>query len=147
MEPSERKRAATRKGANKSLIDGWNIFFWCCWWFLCQSRVSLCIGVCLRHHKPDPYVELHMQKTTQTCQLHPNCIFVPGQRAGGVLKNILKETGLFFGRTGQFPIFALPKTSRVRLRARTPPFHGGDTGSNPVRGTSFRNRKITRGLL
>src|SRR5215208_6652973 len=25
--------------------------------------------------------------------------------------------------------------SRVRLRARTPPFHGGDTGSNPVRGT------------
>lgn len=27
------------------------------------------------------------------------------------------------------------KTSRVRLRARTPPFHGGDTGSNPVRGT------------
>jgi hypothetical protein len=50
-------------------------------------------------------------------------------------KNILKETGLFFGRTGQFPIFALPKTSRVRLRARTPPFHGGDTGSNPVRGT------------
>jgi hypothetical protein len=34
------------------------------------------------------------------------------------------------------PIFALPKTSRVRLRVRTPPFHGGDTGSNPVRGTS-----------
>ena len=28
-----------------------------------------------------------------------------------------------------------PKKSRVRLRARTPPFHGGDTGSNPVRGT------------
>jgi hypothetical protein len=27
------------------------------------------------------------------------------------------------------------KMSRVRLRARTPPFHGGDTGSNPVRGT------------
>lgn len=23
----------------------------------------------------------------------------------------------------------------VRLRARTPPFHGGDTGSNPVRAT------------
>ena len=43
-------------------------------------------------------------------------------------------------------IFAVPKTdtqwcigtnvSRVRLRARTPPFHGGDTGSNPVRGTT-----------
>ena len=61
-------------------------------------------------------------------------------------KNISKETGLFFGRTGQFPIFALPKTSRVRLRARTPPFHGGDTGSNPVRGTrwdfSKSNRKV-----
>lgn len=29
-----------------------------------------------------------------------------------------------------------PKNERrVRLRARTPPFHGGDTGSNPVRGT------------
>ncbi len=27
---------------------------------------------------------------------------------------------------------------RVRLRARTPPFHGGDTGSNPVRGTKIR---------
>ena len=54
-------------------------------------------------------------------------------------KNISKETGLFFGRTGQFPIFALPKTSRVRLRARTPPFHGGDTGSNPVRGTKVFN--------
>jgi hypothetical protein len=24
----------------------------------------------------------------------------------------------------------------VRLRARTPPFHGGDTGSNPVRATA-----------
>jgi hypothetical protein len=24
---------------------------------------------------------------------------------------------------------------RVRLRATTPPFHRGDTGSNPVRGT------------
>ena len=34
------------------------------------------------------------------------------------------------------PIFALPKERRVRLRARTPPFHGGDTGSNPVRGTT-----------
>lgn len=26
----------------------------------------------------------------------------------------------------------------VRLRARTPPFHGGDTGSNPVRATEKR---------
>ncbi len=35
------------------------------------------------------------------------------------------------------PIFALPKTKGwpVRLRVRTPPFHGGDTGSNPVRAT------------
>jgi putative endonuclease len=29
-----------------------------------------------------------------------------------------------------------PLKRRVRLRARTPPFHGGDTGSNPVRGTT-----------
>ena len=54
-------------------------------------------------------------------------------------KNILKESTVFFGEPGQFPIFALPKTSRVRLRARTPPFHGGDTGSNPVRGTKVFN--------
>ena len=34
-------------------------------------------------------------------------------------------------------IFALPNHERrVRLRARTPPFHGGNTGSNPVRGTN-----------
>ena len=33
-------------------------------------------------------------------------------------------------------IFAVPKNEwPVRLRARTPPFHGGDTGSNPVRAT------------
>ena len=32
-----------------------------------------------------------------------------------------------------------PKKSRVRLRARTPPFHGGDTGSNPVRGTTVES--------
>lgn len=31
---------------------------------------------------------------------------------------------------------SLPSLKRpVRLRARTPPFHGGDTGSNPVRAT------------
>jgi hypothetical protein len=47
----------------------------------------------------------------------------------------MKEIEDFFGELTQLPIFALPKTSRVRLRARTPPFHGGDTGSNPVRGT------------
>ncbi len=51
------------------------------------------------------------------------------------LKNIFKESEIFFGEIEVLPIFALPKTSRVRLRARTPPFHGGDTGSNPVRGT------------
>ena len=33
------------------------------------------------------------------------------------------------------PIFAVLKKRPVRLRARTPPFHGGDTGSNPVRAT------------
>jgi hypothetical protein len=37
-------------------------------------------------------------------------------------------------------IFALPKTiCRVRLRVRTSPFHGEDTGSNPVRGTKKRS--------
>lgn len=35
------------------------------------------------------------------------------------------------------------KTSRVRLRARTPPFHGGDTGSNPVRGTHTKQDSFT----
>ncbi len=48
----------------------------------------------------------------------------------------LKENDVFFGEIKPIPIFALPKTSRVRLRARTPPFHGGDTGSNPVRATN-----------
>jgi hypothetical protein len=34
-------------------------------------------------------------------------------------------------------LLSLPSQKRrVRLRARTPPFHGGDTGSNPVRGTT-----------
>ena len=42
----------------------------------------------------------------------------------------------FLDVRGCAPIFALLKTSRVRLRARTPPFHGGNTGSNPVRGTN-----------
>ena len=43
-------------------------------------------------------------------------------------------------RQGCPHIFALPKNERpVRLRARTPPFHGGDTGSNPVRGTKRPN--------
>jgi hypothetical protein len=50
-------------------------------------------------------------------------------------KKILREIDIFFGKIKAILIFALPKTSRVRLRARTPPFHGGDTGSNPVRGT------------
>lgn len=30
----------------------------------------------------------------------------------------------------------LQRKRPVRLRARTPPFHGGDTGSNPVRATT-----------
>ncbi|MDB5192809.1 MAG: hypothetical protein JWQ96_2372 [Segetibacter sp.] len=34
------------------------------------------------------------------------------------------------------PIFALPKQTRsVGQGVKTPPFHGGITGSNPVRGT------------
>jgi hypothetical protein len=37
--------------------------------------------------------------------------------------------------TFALPIQLLDFSSRVRLRVRTPPFHGGDTGSNPVRGT------------
>jgi hypothetical protein len=49
---------------------------------------------------------------------------------------------------GGRPIFALPKTMRrVRLRARTPPFHGGDTGSNPVRGTGKASQKCEAFLL
>jgi hypothetical protein len=38
------------------------------------------------------------------------------------------------------PIFALPITNKwpVRLSARTSPFHGGKTGSIPVRATSFK---------
>jgi hypothetical protein len=56
------------------------------------------------------------------------------------LKKNLKENEIFFGGIVRLPIFALPKTSRVRLRARTPPFHGGDTGSNPVRGTGKKLR-------
>ena len=59
---------------------------------------------------------------------------------GRFFKNIWGESEIFFGEIARLPIFALPKTSRVRLRARTPPFHGGDTGSNPVRGTR-RNSK------
>ena len=42
---------------------------------------------------------------------------------------------LFFGAQWVQTYLCRPKKSRVRLRARTPPFHGGDTGSNPVRGT------------
>ena len=65
----------------------------------------------------------------------------------GRLKNIWKENEIFLAGMGSPPIFALPKTSRVRLRARTPPFHGGDTGSNPVRGTKKQEVSISRGLL
>ena len=61
------------------------------------------------------------------------------------LKNksrFLLEAGLFylknFGFDGTQTYLCAPElriVCRVRLRARTPPFHGGDTGSNPVRGT------------
>jgi hypothetical protein len=56
-------------------------------------------------------------------------------------EKIFESIPVFFGRIKGIPIFALPKTSRVRLRARTPPFHGGDTGSNPVRGTTKSRSK------
>ncbi len=36
-----------------------------------------------------------------------------------------------------FLYICTPLQRRVRLRVRTPPFHGGDTGSNPVRGTRY----------
>jgi hypothetical protein len=64
-----------------------------------------------------------------------------------ILKKDLKETEIFFGEIKLIPIFALPKTSRVRLRARTPPFHGGDTGSNPVRGTKVSTLAKLKGLF
>jgi hypothetical protein len=35
----------------------------------------------------------------------------------------------------EIPIFAPLKISRVGQGVKTPPFHGGITGSNPVRGT------------
>jgi hypothetical protein len=38
-----------------------------------------------------------------------------------------------------FPIFAIPNEKcRVGQGVKTPPFHGGITGSNPVRGTKKR---------
>ena len=44
-------------------------------------------------------------------------------------------------------IFAVPKNEwPVRLRARTPPFHGGDTGSNPVRATK-KGFELLQGLF
>ena len=66
------------------------------------------------------------------------------------LKNkssFLPEAGLFylknFGFDGARGYLCAPElriVCRVRLRARTPPFHGGDTGSNPVRGTGALQR-------
>lgn len=45
-------------------------------------------------------------------------------------------------------IFAVPKNEwPVRLRARTPPFHGGDTGSNPVRATTLHLNPLTQSGL
>ena len=41
----------------------------------------------------------------------------------------------FFAKHLPKPIFASLKRRPVRLRARTPPFHGGDTSSNLVRAT------------
>ena len=46
------------------------------------------------------------------------------------MKNIWLKSGAGLS----LPSFKRP----VRLRARTPPFHGGDTGSNPVRATKNR---------
>jgi hypothetical protein len=36
----------------------------------------------------------------------------------------------------EIPIFAPLKICRVGQGVKTPPFHGGITGSNPVRGTN-----------
>lgn len=47
-------------------------------------------------------------------------------------------TEFFFGINRSPSYLCTPLKTRtwpVRLRARTPPFHGGDTGSNPVRAT------------
>lgn len=63
------------------------------------------------------------------------------------LQHFLKHFSFFFGRIKEDAIFALPnrtngagKTkSRVRLSARTSPFHGGKTGSIPVRGTKRKS--------
>ena len=50
-----------------------------------------------------------------------------------IFKNLINSFGSFSLST----YLCRPLTERpVRLRARTPPFHGGDTGSNPVRGTT-----------
>lgn len=43
-----------------------------------------------------------------------------------------------FGRKASQTYLCRPLKRPVRLRARTPPFHGGDTGSNPVRATKRR---------
>ena len=51
------------------------------------------------------------------------------------------------GEIRGFVIFALLYKRPVRLRARTPPFHGGDTGSNPVRATSFKPLHIEAAFL
>ena len=40
-----------------------------------------------------------------------------------------------FGKKPSPTYLCRPLKRPVRLRARTPPFHGGDTGSNPVRAT------------
>jgi hypothetical protein len=52
------------------------------------------------------------------------------------LRPILKRT-FFFGCKLLHSYLCRPLKRPVRLRVRTPPFHGGDTSSNLVRATGF----------
>lgn len=49
-----------------------------------------------------------------------------------------------FAKTGHNPIFAVRKRCRVGQGVKTPPFHGGITGSIPVRGTKKESLSIDR---
>ncbi len=54
-------------------------------------------------------------------------------------KAILKFFFSFFGILKKYITFALPnKRCRVGQGVKTPPFHGGITGSIPVRGTKAK---------
>ena len=53
------------------------------------------------------------------------------------------KANIFLARSCQPPIFALPKRTRsVGKSVNTPPFHGGMTGSTPVRSTRLKQVPI-----